>query len=80
MADPEENLFMAFPSSLAIDFGLSNEEINVRYWETYYIIPPAECLDNEESIIVLFFWGKLQIMYRNWSDCETDAWSVMIAK
>jgi len=29
------NPAMAPPSSLAIDFGPTDEEINVRYWETY---------------------------------------------
>jgi len=32
------------PSSLAIDVGPSNEEINMRYWETLNS-PLAECLD-----------------------------------
>ena len=41
------------PSCLAADVSPSNEEINMRYWETYEIRPwirllmwpPSECLD-----------------------------------
>ena len=42
------------PSSFAIDLSSSTEEINMRYWKTYYVGPSlAECLDPPHDVAPL---------------------------